>query len=59
MYKVFYIMGNLVYIWKKALGDKAHDNDRVADKVALVRSMIVGVYLITNIMIVIGIIHHW
>lgn len=46
-------------IWFKALGDKAHEDSKVADKVALVRTMIVGVYLITNIMIVIGIIHHW
>jgi hypothetical protein len=46
-------------IWFKALGNKAHEDDRVADKVALVRTMIVGVYLVTNIMIVAGIIHHW
>lgn len=46
-------------IWFRALGDKAHENNIVADKVALVRSVIVSVYLITNIMIVIGIIHHW
>jgi hypothetical protein len=52
-------MGNLIYIWKKALGEKAHDNNKVADKVALVRSVIVLTYLVTNITIVIGIIHHW
>lgn len=46
-------------IWFKALGAKAHDNDEVADKVALVRTVIVGINILTNIAIVIGIIHHW
>ena len=46
-------------IWFKALGNKAHEDDRVADKVALVRTAIVGVYIITNIFIVASIIHHW
>lgn len=46
-------------IWFKALGDKAHEDSKVADKVALVRTVIVSIYLITNITIVAGIIHHW
>ena len=50
---------NLLYIWKKALGDKAHDNHEVADKVALVRTIIVLTYLITNMFIVAGVIRHW
>jgi len=50
---------NILYIWKKALGDKAHPDDDVADKVALVRTIIVMVYLITNLFIVAGVIHHW
>ena len=50
---------NLLYIWKKALGDKAHDNHRVADRVALVRTIIVLTYLITNMFIVAGVIRHW
>lgn len=50
---------NLLYIWKKALGDKAHDNHKVADKVALVRTIIVLTYLITNMFIVAGVIRHW
>lgn len=52
-------MNNWIYICKKALGDKAHSNDRVADRVALIRAIIIGVYLITNITIVAGVIHHW
>ena len=50
---------NLLYIWKKALGDKAHDNHRVADRVALVRTIIILIYLVTNLVIIAGVIHHW
>lgn len=43
-------------IWAKALGSKAFDEDRRADKVALVRSaivvfeLIVGLFIILNAM---------
>lgn len=47
------------YIWSKALGEKAHDNPKIADKVAIIRTVIVGCYIITNIVIVAGVIHHW
>jgi len=50
------------YIWKlwaKALGDKAGQTKKEADIVALIRSSIVLVYIITNIFIISGIIHHW
>lgn len=47
------------YIWAKALGDKPHVNASISDTVALIRTAIVAVYLITNIAIVAGIIHHW
>lgn len=50
---------NLYYIWKKALGDKAHSNDRVADRVALIRTIIILIYLVTNLVIIAGVIHHW
>lgn len=50
---------NLLYIWKKALGDKAHSNDRVADRVALIRTIIILIYLVTNLVIIAGVIHHW
>jgi len=46
-------------IWAKALGEKAFPANKDADKVALVRTAIVVVYLITNIFIIAGIIHHW
>ena len=50
------------YVWKlwaKALGDKVGQTDREADIVALIRSSIVLVYIITNIFIISGIVHHW
>ena len=46
-------------IWAKALGKKAHENDHVADKIAVVRTVIILVYLITNFVIVAGVIRHW
>ncbi len=46
-------------LWAKALGEKAHKKDCVADKVAIVRTIIFATYLITNIFIVAGVIRHW
>ena len=46
-------------IWAKALGDKTGKSNREADLIAIIRTIIVLVYLGTNIMIVMGIIHHW
>ena len=46
-------------LWAKALGKKASENDRQADKVACLRTLIVLSYIITNIFIVAGVIRHW
>jgi len=46
-------------IWAKALGDKTGKSNGEADLIAIIRTIIVLVYLGTNIMIVMGIIHHW
>ena len=46
-------------LWAKALGDKASDNNGEADRVAVIRTVIVLVYVITNFFIVAGIIRHW
>jgi hypothetical protein len=46
-------------LWAKSLGEKAHKKDHVADKVAIVRSVIFTTYLITNCFIVAGVIRHW
>jgi hypothetical protein len=46
-------------LWAKALGEKASPNNEEADKIALIRTIILLVYLITNLFIVAGVIHHW
>ena len=52
-------MNKLWRIWAKALGDKAGRHNREADLIALVRTCIVLVYIITNFFIVAGVIRHW
>ena len=42
-----------------ALGEKAHADPRIADRVALVRLGILASYLLTNACIVAGVIRHW
>ena len=46
-------------ILAKALGEKAHPDPRIADRVALVRLATLGSYLGTNACIVAGVIRHW
>ena len=54
------VLVNIWKIWADALGIKADENDnKHSDRVAIVRTMIVLVYLITNIFIVANIIKHW
>jgi hypothetical protein len=52
-------MKKLWYVWAKALGDKAHNDSEVADRVAIIRTIIVVTYLITNMFIIAGVIRHW
>jgi hypothetical protein len=46
-------------LWAKALGEKMGDTDREADRIALIRTLIVSVYMITNLFIIAGVIRHW
>ena len=46
-------------ILAKALGEKAHTDPRIADRVATVRLIILLSYLTTNTFIVAGVIRHW
>ena len=46
-------------LWAKALGEKASDNNREADRIAVIRTIIVLSYIITNLFIVAGVIRHW
>lgn len=52
-------MKQLWHLWALALGEKAHKKDEVADKVAVVRTVMFTTYLITNCFIVAGVIRHW
>lgn len=52
-------MKKLWHYWSKALGEKAAPDDRDADIVAIIRTAIVLVYIVTNIFIISGVIHHW
>lgn len=46
-------------LWAKALGEKSGDTDQEADRIALIRTIIVLTYIITNLFIVAGVIRHW
>jgi len=45
--------------WAKALGEKASTDDNEADKIAIVRTIIVLIYIITNLVIIAGVLRHW
>ena len=46
-------------IWCKALGQKEGKNNREADAVAVIRTLILMGYMITNSFIVAGVVRHW
>jgi len=46
-------------LWAKALGEKAHKKDHIADQIAIIRTFIVVSYFVTNSFIVAGVIRHW
>jgi hypothetical protein len=46
-------------LWSKALGEKSGINDKEANKIALIRTLIVLCYIITNVFIIAGVIRHW
>jgi hypothetical protein len=50
---------NLWRLWAKSLGEKASDKNLEADRVAIIRTIIILSYLVTNIFIVAGVIRHW
>lgn len=53
------ILKQIWHLWALALGEKAHKKDQVADKVAIVRTIIFVTYFVTNAFIVAGVIRHW
>lgn len=46
-------------LFAKALGEKAHHEDRQADQIALIRFFIFLSYMITNLFICAGVVRHW
>jgi len=46
-------------IWAKALGAKEGKNDREADIIAGIRTLILIFYMVTNVAIVANAIRHW
>jgi hypothetical protein len=46
-------------IWAKALGEKSGNTDNEADKVAIIRTVIALINVITCGVIIAGIIRHW
>jgi hypothetical protein len=49
----------LFRLWAKALGEKAGSTDCESDKIAIIRTIILLTYFITNLFIIMGVIRHW
>ena len=52
-------MKKLWRLWALSIGEKAGRHDREADAVAVIRTIILISYLITNIAIVANAVRHW
>lgn len=50
---------NMWKLWAKALGEKSGASDAEADRIALIRTLLILINVLTNFAIVIGIIRHW
>ena len=47
-------------VWADSLGSKAQpDDDHHSDRVAMVRTIVLLAYLLTNAFIVAGVVRHW
>ena len=46
-------------LWSKALGEKVGNSDKEADKVALLRTILIVQAIVTNSFIVANAIRHW
>ena len=46
-------------LWCKALGEKATSNNKESDTVAIIRTLILFSYLVTNAFIISNTIRHW
>jgi hypothetical protein len=46
-------------LWAKALGEKTGASNTEADRIALIRTLLITINVLTNFAIVLGIIRHW
>lgn len=46
-------------LWAKSLGEKVGDTDSEADKIAIIRTIVVGVNFLTCFFIIAGVLRHW
>lgn len=46
-------------LWAKALGEKAGATKQESDKIAIIRTLIIISYFLTNLFIIAGVIRHW
>jgi hypothetical protein len=46
-------------LWAKSLGEKTGNTDSEADRIAVIRTLIVLSYIVTNCFIIAGVIRHW
>jgi hypothetical protein len=46
-------------LWAKALGEKTGASNTEADKIAVIRTLLVLINVLTNFAIVAGILRHW
>ena len=46
-------------VWAKSLGEKTGKDNDEADRVAIIRTIVVAFYIITNAFIIAGVIRNW
>ena len=47
------------HLWSKALGQKATEYNKDANKVVIIRTVVLAAYMISNAFIVAGVVKHW
>ena len=52
-------MKKLWLLWARALGEKASSDASEADTIAIIRTFIVLISCIANIVLVVNVVHHW
>lgn len=52
-------MKKLWRLWALALGEKTGKNEKEADVIAFIRTIVLFSYMATNVFIVAGVIRHW